>query len=74
MAPSVLIRTAGKMALIRDTLRNTAASSSLTEERAVRILAKSMFKELRAQGYTERQIVQLAGELLANLNAEKRGR
>ena len=49
-------------------------STSLVAERAVRILAKSMFKELRGQGYGDREIVQLANELLQQLVAEKRVR
>lgn len=71
MAPTVLLRTM-PMPILRDSQRTP--SPSLVEERAVRILAKSMFKELRGQGYGERQIVQLANELLQQLVAEKRGR
>jgi len=35
--------------------------------RAVRILAKSIFKELTSQGYDERQIVSLATELISEV-------
>lgn len=51
---------------------SSTSSTSMTNERAVRILAKSMFKELRAQGYGDREIVQLTNELLSQLVAEKR--
>ena len=36
-------------------------------KRAVRILAKSIFKELTSQGYTEQQIVALATELISEV-------
>ncbi len=35
--------------------------------KAVRILAKSIFRELTAQGYDERQIVNLASELISEV-------
>jgi hypothetical protein len=35
--------------------------------KAVRILAKSIFRELTAQGYSEKQIVNLATELLSEV-------
>ena len=60
------------MPILRDSQRTpNAAPPSVTGERAVRILAKSMFKELRAQGYGEREIIQLANELLTQLVADK---
>ena len=37
--------------------------------RAVRILAKSIFRELTAQGYDERQIVTLATALLGEVTS-----
>jgi hypothetical protein len=36
-------------------------------EKALRILAKSIFKELKSQGYETKQIVGLATELLAQV-------
>ena len=36
-------------------------------KRAVRILAKSIYRELTAQGYDERQIVSLATELISEV-------
>ena len=35
--------------------------------KAMRILAKSIFRELTAQGYDERQIVNLATELISEV-------
>jgi hypothetical protein len=38
--------------------------------KGVRILAKSIFKELTAQGYDSRQIVSLATELISEVTAD----
>lgn len=79
MARRVLLRTL-PMPILRDAQRSSSLSSSpaldtsVASERAVRILAKSMFKELRSQGYGDREIVQLTNDLLQQLVAEKRGR
>ncbi|MBP8807787.1 MAG: hypothetical protein KBI14_14275 [Kofleriaceae bacterium] len=35
--------------------------------RAVRILAKSLYRDLRSQGFDERQIVSLATELISEV-------
>lgn len=40
------------------------------KNKAVRILAKSIYKDLTAQGYDERQIVNLASELIAEVTAQ----
>lgn len=37
------------------------------KNRAVRILAKSIFRELTSQGYDEKQIVNLATELISEV-------
>lgn len=39
-------------------------------KRSVRILAKSIVRELTAQGYDEKQIVSLATELLAEVTSK----
>jgi hypothetical protein len=39
-------------------------------EKALKILAKSIFKELRSQGYESRQIVSLATELIAQVTTD----
>ena len=40
------------------------------QSKGVRILAKSIFRELTAQGYDERQIVSLATELISEVTAK----
>ena len=44
-----------------------AAPQTPDTQRAPRILAKSLVKEMTAQGYTEKQIVALATELLSEV-------
>jgi hypothetical protein len=39
----------------------------IQKNRSVRILAKSIFRELKTQGYDDRQIVSLATELLSEV-------
>lgn len=46
----------------------TAVETS--RNRGVRILAKSIFKELTAQGYDSRQIVSLATELISEVTQD----
>lgn len=43
------------------------AAASADRQKAVRILAKSIFRELTSQGYDERQIVALATELISEV-------
>ena len=38
--------------------------------RGLKILAKTIYRELRAAGYEERDVVALAGELLGNVSRE----
>ncbi|HTM21742.1 MAG TPA: hypothetical protein VL172_14570 [Kofleriaceae bacterium] len=38
--------------------------------KAVRILAKSIYRDLTQQGYDDRQIVNLASELIAEVTAQ----
>ncbi len=38
--------------------------NSMTDERGVSILARSLFKEMRTQGYSPDQIVGLSSELI----------
>lgn len=46
----------------------TSTEKNMTERnKGVRILAKSIFKELTAQGYDSRQIVSLATELISEV-------
>jgi hypothetical protein len=39
----------------------------IQRNRSVRILAKSLFRELKSQGYDEKQIVSLATELISEV-------
>ena len=43
------------------------------DPRAVRILAKSIYRELRATGFSERDVMALTGELLALVTSEVKG-
>ncbi len=45
-------------------LSNETPRSTLTDERGVSILARSLFKEMRTQGYSPDQIVGLSSELI----------
>jgi hypothetical protein len=42
----------------------------IQKNRSVRILAKSIYRELKTQGYDDRQIVGLATELLSEVTDE----
>lgn len=46
----------------------------LRDSRAVAILAKTIYRELRASGYAEKDVMALAGELLGIVVHEVRGR
>ena len=41
-----------------------------SKARAVKILAKSIYRDLEAQGFDERQIVSLATELISEVTAK----
>lgn len=44
------------------------------DPRALAILAKSIYRELRASGYAEKDVLALAGELLGVVASELEGR
>jgi hypothetical protein len=44
------------------------------DPRAIAILAKTIYRELRASGYAEKDVIALAGELLGVVASEVRGR
>jgi len=44
------------------------------DPRALSILAKTIYRELRASGYAERDVMSLAGELLGIVASEVKGR
>ncbi len=43
------------------------SQSAAERQKAVRILAKSLFRDLTAQGFDEKQIVSLATELISEV-------
>jgi hypothetical protein len=44
------------------------------EPRTLAILAKTIYRELRSSGFEARDVIALAGELLAQVTTEVRGR
>ena len=44
------------------------------DSRALAILAKTIYRELRSSGYAERDVIALAGELLGMVTTEVKGR
>ena len=44
------------------------------DPRALAILAKTIYRELRANGFEERDVIALAGELLGLVTTEVKGR
>jgi len=48
-------------------------SSNAQDPRAVQILAKNIYREVRAGGFNERDVLSLAGELLALVTRDVRG-
>ena len=51
-------------------LQHPSTRPDLEREKALRILAKSIFKELKSQGYDPRQVVGLATELIAQVTSD----
>jgi hypothetical protein len=51
-------------------MTKTFYESNADRDRATRIVAKSLYKELRSQGYDARQIVAVSTELLGLVTAE----
>ena len=55
------------------TEKQTSSTEPLIQRnRSVRILAKSIFRELKQQGYDDKQIVALATELLSEVTDQVR--
>ena len=49
-------------------------SPATRDPKALAILAKTIYRELRASGYAERDVMALAGELLGMVATEVKGR
>ena len=47
-----------------------ASSSPKADPRAVQILAKNIYREFRASGFTEKDVLALAGELLSLVTSD----
>ena len=56
-----------------DESSGTAELTMSQRNRAVRILAKSIYRQLTEQGYDEKQIVSLATELIGAVTREMEG-
>jgi hypothetical protein len=50
------------------------SSSEARDPRAVAILAKTIYRELRASGYAEKDVLSLAGELLGMVTSDVQAR
>ena len=50
------------------------ASDTVRDSRAVGILAKTIYRELRASGYAEKDVMALAGELLGMVVTDVKSR
>jgi hypothetical protein len=50
------------------------SASNVRDPRALSILAKSIYRELRSGGYAEKDVMALAGELLGMVASEVQGR
>ena len=55
-------------------LENTSEAFMTQRNKAVRILAKSIFRELTAQGFDKLQVVALATELLGEVTSNFAGK
>jgi hypothetical protein len=53
------------MAITQLNVQQIVARPTAEREKALKILAKSIFKELKTQGYDSRQVVGLATELIS---------
>jgi hypothetical protein len=49
---------------------NTETQPVINRERALRILSKSLYRDLRQNGYEPKQIVSLASELIAQVTTD----
>ncbi|HQY65194.1 MAG: hypothetical protein IPF92_22660 [Myxococcales bacterium] len=52
----------------------STAAATPADPRALAILARSIYRELRASGYAEKDVLALAGELLDVVASEVEGR
>ncbi len=55
-----------------DCIERESATSPQARDRACRILAKTIYRELRQNGFDHKQIVAIAGELISQVTDEMR--
>lgn len=55
-------------------MAQTVTQSSSQDPRAVAILAKNIYREFRAGGFSERDVMALAGELLSLVTTDVKSR
>lgn len=55
-------------------LKALPAAAPPGDQRALKILAKSLYRDLRTGGYNEKDVLCLAGELLSLISSEVEGR
>jgi hypothetical protein len=58
---------------MQEPMSNTTSSIPAAEPRALRILAKSVFRELKTTGYSRSDIVAFATEMLSLVSSDIRG-
>jgi hypothetical protein len=55
-------------------LHDSSAPPPSGDQRALKIMAKSLYRDLRTGGYNEKDVLCLAGELLSLISSEVEGR
>jgi len=74
MQPATLrpMRVPKRVRSVQTEKQTTNSEPLIQRNRSVRILAKSIFRELKLQGYDDKQIVALATELLSEVTDQVR--
>jgi hypothetical protein len=55
------------------TVKNEKSDALIPKNRAIKILARSIYRELTTQGYDEKQVVSLATELISAVTEKMSG-
>jgi hypothetical protein len=72
MAKQTLVPERRGLPLMAQVLDQDAAKAKAERERALKILAKSIFRELKTNGYEAKEVVALSTELLSLITSELR--
>jgi hypothetical protein len=67
---ALLLKSHGSVRLTKSSMALPLDSSGVRDARTLSILAKSIYRELRGNGFEARDVIALAGELLAQLTTE----